>query len=138
MRLLNVQTPAGLAFYHTKLYLARVSEMALVELCGKALDIPRDKKIIGDRGFANIAHLLMRWNACITPGFLKGRSCFASDEVQQDYVYCRLRYSNEVGFSRLTDESALKDRVAYSFFPILQHIADWGCANINIGKPLQV
>jgi hypothetical protein len=67
-----------------------------------------------DRGFAGTAHYYPNFNAHLTPKFLAGRDQFSPSEVKGDYEICRLRYSCEVAFSRVTDEASLKDVILFS------------------------
>ena len=100
----------GMSFKHTDLFLTRVSEKALVELWGPML-----KKcvavwaMLSDRGFWNTARFYLNLNRQMTPKFLSGRRQFTEEEVSADRTICKLRYTCEVAFSRVTDTSGLQD-----------------------------
>jgi hypothetical protein len=117
--------------------LGRVSEKKLVELYAPHVKVPPGYRGLGDRGFHNTSRYYDNVNPVLTPAFLSGRLQFTADEVQSDHATCKLRYTCEVAYSRVTNEAALKDSIPYSRFSILHHIIHWGHANINLGQPLQ-
>jgi len=92
--------------------------------------------MLSDRGFAGTARYYPNVNAQLTPSFLKGRLQFTSDEVSADWRICKLRYTCEVAFSRVTSESGLKDVIPWSFMPIIEDMNDWAHANVNLQRPL--
>ena len=94
--------------------------------------IPPGKHILADRGFSTCAPSYPNLNNQMCPYFLDGRNQFYISEISEDRVKCRLRYQSETHFSRLTNTSALKDRVPRGFFRHLHHINNWahGCANL--------
>jgi len=87
--------------------------------------IPAGKTTLADRGFANCTMYYPNLNAQITPNFLAGREQFSAEEVSSDRVKCQLRYTSETVFSRVTDITALHDRVSRGHFSNLHHIVDW-------------
>lgn len=127
----------GLSFEHTNLFLARVSEKALVELWGPRLKkCPRGWAMLSDRGFADTARFYPNMNHQKTPKFLAGRKQFSAAEVSADRTICKLRYTCEVAFARVTSTKGLKDVITDDFFPVLDAMNDWGHASVNIGAPL--
>ncbi len=138
VRCISWSTPAGLMFEHTDLFLARISEKRLVELWGPRLKkVPAGWVMLTDRGFANTARYYPNFNAQLTPKFLSGRLQFSSDEVSSDWRICQLRYTCEVAFSRVTNETGLKDVITRPFFSLLNAMHHWGHANANLKQPLQ-
>ena len=136
-RCISWGTPSGLSFEHTDLFLARCSEKKLVELWGPRLKkCPPGYSMLSDRGFAGTAHYYPNFNAQITPKFLAGRLQFTSAEVGSDQRICKLRYTCEVAFSRVTNEAGLQDVIPYHFFSILNAMNHWGHANVNLHEPL--
>ena len=130
----------GLSFEHTDLFFARVTEKRFVCLWAPRLKkCPTGWTMLADRGFANTAHYYPNVNAQLTPKFLKAQQSgqFSSEDVQSDYGICKLRYSCEVAFSRVTDETALCDVIPFHFFAGLNAMNHWGHANVNLGKPLR-
>jgi hypothetical protein len=99
--------------------------------------IPAGWYILADRGFKDDAYLYPNFNHHLTPHFIQGREQFESAETQTDRIICKLRYTCEVAFSRVTDERALRDVIFYPFFSIVDHMVDWGHANNNLKQPLQ-
>jgi len=137
VRCISWSTATGLSFEHTDLFFARVSEKRLVELWGPRLrKCPRGWSMLADRGFAGTAHYYPNFNAQLTPKFLAARSQFTGAEVAGDYELCKLRYTCEVAFARVTVEAGLKDVVPYSFFSIIDAMNHWGHANVNLMAPL--
>ena len=136
VRCITWTTPHGLCFEHTDLVLARFSENGLVELWGPRLaKIPLGMEGLDDRGFKDTGRFYPNFNVQMTPAFLCGRGQFKPGEILADRIKCMCRYTSETGFSRVTLEGALKDVIPYSFFPILEHIKNWGHANINLCAP---
>ena len=138
MRCISWSTPTGLSFEHTDLFFARVTEKRLVELWGPRLrKCPPGWSILADRGLAGTAHYYPNFNSQLTPAFLAGRSQFTSAEVSSDYEICKLRYTCEVAFSRVTLEAGLQDVIPYGFFTTLDAINHWGHANVDLHAPLR-
>ena len=116
-RVISWSTPSGMKFEHTDVKLGRAGEKAMVKEWGRRLQkIPRGHAILADRGFYGTSHYHPNYNAQLTPSFLAGRDRFTAEEVQADYEICKLRYTCEVVFARVTRESALRDVV-----PLLSH-----------------
>ena len=104
----------GLSFEHTDLFLARVTERALVELWGPRLKkCPPGWAMLSDRGFWNTAWFYPNLNRQMMPKFLSGRKQFTAEEVSADRTICKLRYTCEVAFSRVTDTSGLQDVISH-------------------------
>jgi hypothetical protein len=136
VRWINWMTPEGLSFEHSDLILSRASEKAIVRLWGPRMaKLDAILRMLSDRGFAETAGSYPNFNAQLTPKFLTGRPQFTAGEVSGDRIVCSLRYTVEVGFSRLTNEACLKDVVPRSFFNHLQDACHWGHAMINLGLP---
>ena len=138
VRCISWSTPRGLSYEHTDLFLARVSEKRLVELWGPRLKkCPAGWVMLSDRGFAGTARYYPNFNAQLTPKFLSGRLQFSTSEVSDDWRICKLRYTCEVAFSRVTNEAGLKDVITAPFFKLLNAMNNWGHANVNLLQPLQ-
>ena len=71
-----------------------------------------------------------------TPKFLKGRDQFTEGEVSADRRICKLRYTCEVAFSRITKTKGLRDVILNDLFPLFDYMNDWVHATINLDKPL--
>mmetsp|Transcript_127 Transcript_127/g.151 ORF Transcript_127/g.151 Transcript_127/m.151 type:complete len:776 (-) Transcript_127:6-2333(-) len=97
--------------------------------------IPVGMAVLADRGFYFDAPSYPNVNAQITPHFLTGRDQFESSEINKDLVTCRLRWSSEAVFSRITDLEALNDVIPYSYFSILCAMIEWGHARANLMQP---
>ncbi|MBT6514655.1 MAG: hypothetical protein HOK65_07780 [Crocinitomicaceae bacterium] len=103
---------------------------------GKSLmNIPVGWTVLADRGFAFDATKYPNFNRHITPHFIKGRDQFEKTELMDDLLTCQLRYISETHFSRVTDETSLRDIVAYDYFTILQHIVDVANGMANLKQP---
>ena len=137
VRCISWSTPHGLSFEHTDLFLGRVSEKKLVELWGPRLKkCPRGWYMLSDRGFFDTARFYPNMNHQKTPKFLSGRDQFTTDEVSADRKICKLRYTCEVAFSRVTKTRGLRDVISNDFFPLLDAMNDWGHACVNLDRPL--
>ena len=138
VRCISWSTPTGLMFEHTDLFFARVSEKKLVSLWGPRLKkCPPGWRMLSDRGFAGTASYYPNFNAQLTPAFLKGRDRKTGGEVVSDHEICKLRYTCEVAFSRVTVEASLQDVIPYWFIPSLDALNHWGHAHANLYNPLQ-
>ena len=136
-RCISWSTPMGLSFEHTDLFLGRASEKRLVELWGPRLKkCPRGWYMLSDRGFFDTARFYPNMNHQLTPKFLSGRDQFTTDEVSADRRICKLRYTCEVAFSRVTKTKGLKDVISNDYFPLLDAMNHWGHATVNLDAPL--
>jgi len=98
---------------------------------------PAEYGVLGDKGFAEDAILWENLNPHITPTFLRGRLQFTMDQARSDLLLKKLRYTPETCFSHETDEEGLRDVIPYSFFGIMDHIANWGLAKSNLCIPFR-
>ena len=92
--------------------------------------------MLSDRGFFNTARFYKNVNHQKTPKFLSGRKQFTANEVSTDRSICKLRYTSEVAFSRVTEEKALEDVIPRGYFKVLDAINHWGHANVNIMRTM--
>ncbi|EJK57584.1 hypothetical protein THAOC_22356 [Thalassiosira oceanica] len=137
VRCISWCTPMGLSFEHTNLFLARPGEKTLVELWAPRLKkCPVGYSMLSDRGFADTARFYPNMNKQLTPKFLRGRKQFTAEEVSADRTICKLRYTCEVAFSRVTQTKGLRDVISHDFFVTLDAMNHWGHATVNIMKPL--
>ena len=137
VRCISWSTPMGLSFEHTDCFLGRVSEKKLVELWGLRLKkCPIGWFMLSDRGFFDTARFYPNMNHQKTPKFLSGRDQFTEEEVSSDRRICKLRYTCEVAFSRVTKTRGLRDVISNDFFPILDDMNHWGHATVNLDAPL--
>ena len=97
--------------------------------------IPIGGAVLADRGFYFDAPSYPNVNAQITPHFLTGRDQFEENEISKDLIACRLRWSSEAVFSRVTDQEALTDVIPYDYFSILDSMIKWGHAHANLMQP---
>ena len=97
--------------------------------------IPVGGTVLADRGFYFDAPSYPNVNAQVTPHFLSGRDQFESKEISSDLITCRLRWSSEAVFSRVTDHNALTDVIPYSYFSIMSAMIEWGHAHANLMQP---
>jgi hypothetical protein len=97
--------------------------------------IPVGGTVLADRGFYFDAPSYPNVNAQVTPHFITGRDQFESNEISSDLITCRLRWSSEAVFSRVTDHNALTDVIPFSYFPIMGAMIEWGHAHANLMQP---
>lgn len=69
---------------------------------------------------------------------MAGRDQCESNEISRDLITCRLRWSSEAVFSRVTDHESLTDVIPYSYFSILSSAIHWGHAHANLMQPFNV
>ena len=137
VRCISWSTPQGLSFEHTDLFLGRASEKRLVELWSPRLKkCPREWFMLSDRGFFDTARFYPNMNHQKTPKFLSGRDQFTTGEVSSDRRICKLRYTCEVAFSRVTKIRGSRDVISNDFFPLLDAMNHWGHATVNLDAPL--
>lgn len=134
-----------LSYYLNEMEQARLCMMS--HLMGEAGDeeppvlytrlakIPVGGTVLADRGFYFDAPSYPNVNGQVTPHFITGRDQFESNEISSDLVTCRLRWSSEAVFSRITDHNALTDVIPFSYFPIMGAMIEWGHAHANLMQP---
>lgn len=98
--------------------------------------IPPGWCILADRGFRHDASKLPNINPIVYPTLVKGRDQFEVEEVIEDIDLCRLRYTSEVLFSRVTDSGILRgiipvNRLAY----IIEHL-NYAYGHASLMQPL--
>jgi hypothetical protein len=71
-------------------------------------NIPPGLYVLADRGFAGCSSCYPNANSIIFPSFVLGREQFEVEEVKKNISICRLRYSSEVFFSRVTDSAMMR------------------------------
>ena len=97
--------------------------------------LPIGTTVLADRGFYFDAPSYPNVDAQVTPHFLTGRDQFESSEISSDLVTCKLRWSSEAVFSRVTDHNALTDVIPYSYFSIMGAMIEWSHAHANLMQP---
>ena len=70
--------------------------------------IPPGYYVLADRGFARCSSCFPNYSAVLCPSFVLKREQFELEEVKDNISICRLRYSSEVFFSRVTDFAVMK------------------------------
>jgi hypothetical protein len=104
--------------------------------------IPVGREVLGDKGFDGCDRFHPNMNPIRTPLLLRTRKIkqYLREEITGkgcNRGICRLRYTSEVAFSRVTKTDGLKDVIRYANIPVLQHIHSWGHAMINLDNPLR-
>ena len=59
-----------------------------------------------------------------------------NEQMECDRKLCKLRYTCEVAFSRVTKTRGLRDVISNDFFPFLDDMNHWGHARVNLDAPL--
>jgi len=138
-RCITWSTPSGLTIDHTDMFLGRCPEKKLVELWSPRFvnKFPQGYAMLSDRGFAGTAFLYPNFNTQLVPSFLKGREQFDREDLLADIPICRLRYTCEVLFSRVTNETILCDTIKRENFALVDTALHWAHAAANLCKPLQ-
>ena len=73
----------------------------------------------------DVARYYPNMNYQKTPKFLSGRDQFTEGEVSADRIICKLRYTCEVAFSRVTKTEGLTDVISHEFFHLLDAVNSW-------------
>ena len=97
--------------------------------------IPPGWYLLADRGFADDTMKYKNLNSILSPCFLEGRKQFTIEEIKKDIPLCKLRYSSECIFSRVTDLKICSDTVAVNNFHIFNEAVAWGHARNNLQQP---
>ena len=94
--------------------------------------------VLADRGFGYDFLKYPNCNQMLTSHFLLGRKQFTKNENSTDKITCKLRYTCEVVYSRVTDTKSLQGVITYDMFPYLQHCHNWAHARCNLQRPLRI
>jgi hypothetical protein len=100
--------------------------------------IPTGMAVLADRGFGYDCLKYANANVHLTPTYIdhdKGQ--FSESENSADMVTCKLRYSCETVFARISDVSMLRGTIGYSNFKNLQHVHFWAHGRANLCNPFQ-
>jgi hypothetical protein len=100
-------------------------------------NLPIEYLVLADRGFAFDAFKYPHLNAHITPAFLKGKTQFSQEILEEMWKTCMLRWSSETHISLLTNQESLQDVVPFPYFNIMQNCIDWASGMANFQQPLQ-
>jgi len=100
--------------------------------------IPKKWRILADKGFTYVTRHFPNFNAIDTPARLGKRKYgrYSEEEGKSNKKKCKLRYTCEVYFARVTEEEVLKDRISYHNFAVLPHVHAWAHAAGNLREPL--
>ena len=112
VRGLSWATGDGLYVSVTDLFLARVTEQKLFALHAKRFDwLPSKYSLLYDKGLKSCSHYLPNMNKVRTPNFLGKRTQFSQQEPSDDREKAKLRYTIEVGYSRVATWALMRDQV---------------------------
>jgi hypothetical protein len=102
--------------------------------------IPKGWHVLADKGFTPTSRVFPYMNWVLTPQRIAGRKEAGKrkhrGEIRNDRAKCKLRYTCEVAFARVTLEECLRDVVPYELFRILPHAQAWAHAMNNLAAPL--
>ena len=100
-------------------------------------NLPISYLMLADTGFAFDAYKYPHLNAHITPAFLKGKTQFSQEVLEEMWKTCKLRWSSETHISFITDQESLQDVIPFQYFNIMQNCIDWASGMANSQQPLQ-
>jgi hypothetical protein len=100
-------------------------------------NLPISYLMLADRGFAFDAYKYPHLNAHITPAFLKGKTQFSQEVLEEMWKTCKLRWSSETHISFITDQESLQDVIPFQYFNIMQTCIDLASGMANFQQPLQ-
>jgi hypothetical protein len=100
--------------------------------------IPIGMAVLADRGFGYDCLKYPNVNVHLTPTYIDSvKGQFNHEENNADLITCRLRYSCETVFARVTNVALLQSTVEHGLFPILQHVHFWAHGRANLQQPFQ-
>jgi hypothetical protein len=103
--------------------------------------IPKGWKVLADKGFVGTSRMYPNMNEVSTPIRPTGRKesggRYHSAEVKGNRGKCKLRYTCEVVFARVTLEEILRDVIPYQHLSVLPHAHAWAHGYVNLLAPLR-
>jgi hypothetical protein len=103
--------------------------------------IPKGWKVLADKGFVGTSRMYPNMNEVSTPIRPTGRKesggHYHSAEVKGNRGKCKLRYTCEVVFARVTLEEILRDVIPYQHLSVLPHAHAWAHGYVNLLAPLR-
>ena len=112
------------------------SNVSMVYLKFGTGKIPPGWCILADRSFRHDASKLPNINPIVYPTLVKGRDQFEIEEVIEDIDLCRLRYTSEVLFSRVTDSGILRGIIPVHRLPFIIDQFNYAYGHANLMQPL--
>jgi hypothetical protein len=98
--------------------------------------IPPGWCILADRGFRRDASKFPNMNPVVYPTLVSSRSQFEVEEVIEDIDLCKLRYTSEVLFSRVTDCKLLEGIIPVHNLPYITHHLNYAYGRAKLMQPL--
>ena len=119
----------------TLLGLLRNESNELICIATGTSKIPAGWYILSDRGFADDTAKYRNLNPILCPTFLDGRAQFTYDDIKKDIPLCKLRYSSECIFSRVTDIAICSGTIPVVNFEIFNEAVAWAHGRSNLQQP---
>ena len=119
----------------TLLELLRDERNELICIVTGTSKIPAGWYILSDRGFADDTAKYRNLNPILCPTFLDGRLQFTYDDLKKDIPLCKLRYSSECIFSRVTDIAICSGTIPVVNFEIFNDAVAWAHGRSNLQQP---
>jgi hypothetical protein len=114
LRGMSWMLPCGLYCTVTDLVLAKTTEPALFKAYGNQFHyVPSGRRLLYDKGLGDLRWATPNLTPISTPSFLKGRAVFGAEETGANRHLAKLRYTVEVGYSRIYNFKFLQDRMPY-------------------------
>jgi hypothetical protein len=114
LRGMSWMLPCGLYCTVTDLVLGKTTEPALFKAYANQFHyIPSHRRLLYDKGLGDLRWATPNLNPIATPSFLKGRAVFGAEETGANRHLAKLRYTVEVGYSRIYNFKFLQDRMPY-------------------------
>ena len=101
--------------------------------------IPGSISLLNDKGFAGTERYYPNLNRIKTPPVMRARKVkqYHQSELKPKADLCRLRYTCEVVFARVTEQDLLKDKIPYCNLKSLTYGIEWAHAHSNLHRPLK-
>jgi len=138
IRGLSFTSTKGLYVNVSELYLARASESKLFAKLAKRFEfLDSSIDILYNKGLRNCRWVLPNLNKLLTPHCLNGIDQYHGSELEENRTLARLRYTVEVGCSRVENWKLLSGKITY--FNLRYANATWLYAHChsNLMNPLR-
>ena len=96
--------------------------------------IPGSISLLNDKGFAGTERYYPNLNRMKTPPVMRARKVkqYHQSELKPKADLCRLRYTCEVVFARVTEQDLFKDKIPYYNLKSLTYGIEWAYMHIKI------
>jgi hypothetical protein len=138
LRGMSWMLPCGLYCTVTDLVLAKTTEPALFKAYANQFHyVPSGRRLLYDKGLGDLRWATPNLTPISTPSFLKGRAVFGAEETGSNRHLAMLRYTVEVGYSRIYNFKFLQDRMPYCYGTYANEVWFYAHYRANKMQPLR-